>query len=188
MLGQSGSCCISFDSEWRDKYVDAIVMHVSHMSQKLYAKKVFYHRLIMGAILHKLTWPEVTKMINPSFVGMHSRIVPRRFQIIQTKTVFTARCWTLMPVPRWYSDFDLTRWPGPELLTKEVKICTQDVLLNCKQLCKKMRRCTPPFFLDIRENCVWQNVPPAVRVLNFLFKLPPTNRGSGSVASATSTA
>ena len=96
-------------------------------------------------------------------VGIHSNTSSWKFENIQTKTVPTTRSSSLKPVPECTSDFDLTWWP--DLLTWEVKICTQGVFLICAQAPQSWRRCAPPLFRYARKTGQGIICQPPVRVL-----------------------
>ena len=107
---------------------------------------------VMGRVEN---WPDLRplkwKIRNTNSVGIHPITSSSKFENIRTRTVPTARSSSLRPVPECTSDIDLTWWP--DLLTWEVKICTQCVFLICAQLLQIWRRCVPPFLRYLRKTC-----------------------------------
>ena len=91
-----------------------------------------------------IKWPDLRsrkwEIIDIRSVGIHARIVPWKFKIIRTKTMFTVRCWDSMSVPRFQlcSNFDLalrlrplapktTTWVKLNLNWKKSLSCTSGV-------------------------------------------------------------
>ena len=89
---QTGSYCISYDSERWDKYIDATFTRLCHPVQELWAETCFLHRLIMGEVKN---WPDLVSLNwqirDIHFVGIYVRIWSWKFQVIRTKTVSLAR-------------------------------------------------------------------------------------------------
>ena len=106
-------------------------------------------------------WPDLRslkwKIWNIHSVSIHYNTSSWKFENIWTKTVPTTPSSSLKPVPECTSDFDLTWWP--DLLTKEVKICTQGVSFfrySWKQV--RGHHMSPPSVcvLNCRYTAFWQ--------------------------------